>query len=65
MKNIKKKKDLYLKRILFGSDFSVNLFKLESYTQYYNIFDNCPFTDFEIDLLASQNPIEFIGLLQN
>ncbi|MDC7250873.1 MAG: amidohydrolase family protein [Sphaerochaetaceae bacterium] len=47
---------------LFGSDFSVNLFKVKSYSQYFNIFENSSFNDKEIELFASQNPIDFLNL---
>ena len=49
-------------RTLFGSDFSVNLLKIESYTQYYSIFENSVLSDDEIDRFASVNPIGFLGL---
>lgn len=57
----KEKKNLYLKHILFGSDFSVNLFKLESYTQYFNIFEKSDFSDNEIETISSINPQNFLG----
>lgn len=47
---------------LFGSDFSVNLFKVKSYSQYFNIFEKSPFSDEEIDLFVSKNPIDFLDL---
>ena len=53
---------LITSRILFGSDFSVNLFKVESYTQYYSIFENSPLSDEEIESFGSINPIAFMGL---
>ena len=49
-------------RMLFGSDFSINLFKVESYTQYYEIFQESPFSDDDIDLFAKRNPMEFLAL---
>ena len=49
-------------RILFGSDFSVNLFKVESYTEYFSIFEHSPFTDDEIEAFGSTNVIRFLGL---
>lgn len=51
-----------LERSMFGSDFSVNLAKVESYTNYLKIFDESPFTDDEIDGFVSRNPIRFLGL---
>ncbi len=49
-------------RILFGSDFSVNLFKTESYTEYFSIFERSPFTDEEIRMFAEENVIRFLSL---
>lgn len=51
-----------LSRILFGSDFSVNLLKIESYTEYYSIFEESPFSDEEILKIAEENMLRFIGL---
>ena len=60
-----KTRSLMLSRILFGSDFSVNLLKVESYTEYYSILENSPLSDEEITRFASINPIEFLGLKEN
>ena len=49
-------------RILFGSDFSVNLLKVESYTEYFSIFEHSVFTEEQIEKFVSINPIEFMGL---
>ena len=51
-----------LERSMFGSDFSVNLAKVESYSNYLKIFEESPFTDDEIDGFVSKNPIRFLGL---
>ena len=51
-----------LSRILCGSDFSVNLLKIESYTEYYSIFEESPFSDEEILKIAEENMLRFIGL---
>ncbi len=51
-----------LERSMFGSDFSVNLAKVESYSNYLKIFEESPFTDDEIDGFVSRNPIRFLGL---
>ena len=56
------KRKLILSRTLFGSDFSVNLLKVESYTQYYSVFENSPLTDEEMLAAASINPVTFLGL---
>ncbi len=50
-----------LSRTLFGSDFSVNLLKIESYTEYYSIFANSALSDEEINEFASLNPLRFLG----
>ena len=60
-----KTRSLMLSRILFGSDFSVNLLKVESYTEYYSILENSPLSDEEITRFASINPVEFLGLKEN
>ena len=52
------------KRILFGSDFAVNLLKVESYTEYLSIFEASPFSDEDIASFASANPLEFLGFGQ-
>lgn len=49
-------------RILFGSDFSVNLLRVESYLNYYHIFDSSPFSDELIHKMVSINPMNFLGL---
>ncbi len=51
-----------LKRSMFGSDFSVNLAKVESYSNYLKIFEDSPFSDEEIHLFASENPSRFLHL---
>ena len=51
-----------LSRSLFGSDFTVNLAKVESYTNYLSIFERSPFTDEQIDRFVSTNPMHFLGL---
>ncbi|MGD1819233.1 MAG: amidohydrolase family protein [Pleomorphochaeta sp.] len=55
-------KDHILKRSLFGTDFSVNLFKVKSYSEYYSIFEKSPFSDEEIDLFVSENPKTFLDI---
>lgn len=51
-----------LDRSLFGTDFSVNLARVESYTNYLRIFDQSSFSDEEIDKFVSVNPMRFLGL---
>lgn len=49
-------------RSMFGSDFTVNLAKVESYSNYLRIFEESPFSDEEIECFVSANPIRFLGL---
>ena len=58
----KEKRERIINRILFGSDFSVNLLKVESYTEYISIFEHSPFTDEEIERIAEKNALSFLGL---
>jgi predicted TIM-barrel fold metal-dependent hydrolase len=51
-----------MSRSLFGSDFTVNLSKVESYSNYLRIFEASPFSDEEIDGFARQNPMAFLRL---
>ncbi|MFA7128356.1 MAG: amidohydrolase family protein [Sphaerochaeta sp.] len=53
-----------LERTLFGTDFSVNLLKVESYTSYYRIFEQSPFSDDQIHLFVQTNPMRYMGLVQ-
>ena len=52
-------------RILFGSDFSVNLLRVESYLSYYSIVDSSPFSDELIHRMASINPMRFLALKED
>ncbi|MGH0051963.1 MAG: amidohydrolase family protein [Sphaerochaetaceae bacterium] len=56
------KQQIILSRSLFGTDFSVNLVKVESYTSYYRIFEQSPFTDEEIHAMVQTNPLRFMHL---
>ncbi len=56
------KRERITRHILFGSDFSVNLLKVESYTEYFSILEHSPFTDEEIEAFGSTNVINFLGL---
>ncbi len=51
-----------LERSMFGSDFSVNLTKIESYAAYLSVFHDSPFNDSEVHTIASVNPARFLGL---
>lgn len=48
--------------LLFGSDFSINLLKIESYSAYYFKTENSVFSDRFLSLMVSENPIKFLGL---
>ncbi len=50
-----------VERSMFGSDFSVNLAKVESYPNYLRIFEESPFSDEEVHLFASTNVVNFLG----
>ncbi len=50
------------KHSMFGSDFMVNLAKVESYSNYYRIFEASPFSSNQIQRFVSDNPLEFLGL---
>ena len=49
-------------RLMFGSDFSVNLLKVESYLNYYYIFESSPFSDSLVHKMVSTNPMNFLGI---
>ncbi len=49
-------------RMMFGSDFSINLLKVESYTQYYELFARSGFSDADVIRFAQTNPMAFLGL---
>jgi Predicted metal-dependent hydrolase of the TIM-barrel fold len=49
-------------RVLFGSDFSVNLMKIESYSAYMNKVEQSIFSDDFIRAISEENPLSFLGL---
>ena len=51
-----------MKRILFGSDFPVSLFKSESYSSYFSTWESAPFSDEEVEEIANSNALRFLGL---
>lgn len=51
-----------ISRVMFGSDFSVNLLKVESYSHYYRIVEKGPLDDTAIEMMVSSNPARFLGL---
>ncbi|MGE4454607.1 MAG: amidohydrolase family protein [Sphaerochaeta sp.] len=56
------KQETILSRSIFGTDFSVNLVKVESYTSYYRIFEESPFSDEQIHAMVQTNPMKFMHL---
>lgn len=50
-------------RILFGSDWSINLMKIESYSAYLELLEESPFSDQDINLFATINPERFLNIL--
>lgn len=50
-------------RLMFGSDFSVNLLKVESYSEYFNIVSSSPFSNELIEKMVTINPMRFLGFL--
>ena len=55
-------KEKFLSRILFGSDFSINLLKVESYTQYYSILSNSRLCDEYVKRFTEENIKTFLRL---
>ncbi len=55
-------KEKFLSRILFGSDFSINLLKVESYTEYYSILEGSPLSDEDIRRFTEDNILTFLDL---
>ena len=58
----KEYREIFIKHSLFGSDFSINLLKAQSYSSYYKIFEESNFNDSEINHFVSKNPVEFLGI---
>jgi predicted TIM-barrel fold metal-dependent hydrolase len=56
-------RQLILQRIMFGSDFSVNLMKVQSYLEFYHILDDSDFTNAEVEGFVHANPMRFIGFV--
>lgn len=57
-----KNREKFLSRILFGSDFSINLLKVESYTEYYSILDRSVLSDEFIKRFSEDNIKSFLVL---
>jgi predicted TIM-barrel fold metal-dependent hydrolase len=57
----KEERDKLTERILFGSDFSINLFSIESYNKYIQVFSNTTYlTPAQKHLFCSVNPERFL-----
>ncbi len=55
-------KDKIMSRSLFGTDFFVNLSKVNSYSNFYQLFEASPFTDEQIDQVSSKNVLSWLQL---
>jgi len=53
-----------LERSIFGSDFNVNLLKVESYNSYYRMFEQSPFSDDEVHGFVQTNPMRYMGIVE-
>ena len=58
------KRQTILERTMFGTDFSVNLMKVESYTSYYRIFEESPFSNEDIHRFVHTNPLRYMRFEQ-
>ena len=58
------KGETVLQRSIFGSDFNVNLLKVESYNSYFRIFEQSPFSDDEIHRFVHTNPMRYMGIVE-
>lgn len=55
-----RQRELIVSRILFGSDFMINLTKVESYLDYLRLFESSPFSDGRLHSFCSSNPRRFL-----
>lgn len=55
-------KERFLSKILFGSDFSINLLKVESYTEYYSILERSALKDEYVKRFTEENIKSFLHL---
>ena len=47
---------------MFGSDFSINLLKVESYSAYFKVFEDSPLSDEVKERMVTENPMRFLNL---
>ncbi len=50
------------KRIMFGSDYFLHLSKVDSYSHYFSLFDNAPFSAEQFEAFASKNVFSWLSL---
>jgi predicted TIM-barrel fold metal-dependent hydrolase len=55
-------RELLTSRIIFGSDYAVNLMKVESYTSYYRMFETSAFSDEVVNRFVQKNPLRYMGM---
>ena len=56
----KENQEIIISKILFGSDFNINLNKIKSYTEYLKIFENSALTDENLYKICNSNPERFL-----
>lgn len=56
------KKKIVLDRLLFGTDFMINLYNVKSYKTYYEIFDDSIITKELRHKFTSENPKKFLRI---
>lgn len=56
----KENQEVIISKILFGSDFNINLNKIKSYTEYLKIFENSALTDDNLYKICNSNPEKFL-----
>ena len=49
-------------RLMFGSDFSINLLKVESYSAYFKVFEDSPLSDGVKERMVTENPMRFLNI---
>jgi hypothetical protein len=56
----KPKRDVLSRKIMFGSDFMINLLEIDSYYDYYKLFDESPLSSNLKNKFCSENPSRFL-----
>lgn len=57
-----KQKDIVLERLIFGTDFMINLYNVKSYKTYYDIFDSSIISKDLRHKFSSENPKKFLKI---